>query len=244
MYSDKEEIMARRMLLCSGEEERLQGKNQIWINNDYSDTVRQACRSVAPILKLARYKDKNAALINNKLLYKGKRYSINEMTTLDLDTASVCMKTSPQSIAFYGRFAPFSNFFPVELKIDNKNYTCVEQFSQSQRALYDGRQDLAQQIMLTKNPVAMKQSGDQCKKRHVEWYKTKAREVMRKALYAKFSQPRLKDLLQRTEQRILIEVNKFDNFWSCGLEGRDPRVQDPHRWPGQNVLGLGMYLWT
>ena len=83
----------------------------------------------------------------------------------------------------------------------------------------------------------MKQSGDQCKKIHVEWHKTKAREVMRKALYTKFSQPPLKDPLHHTEQRILIEVNKFDNFWSCGLEGRDPRVQDPHRWSGQNVLG-------
>ena len=76
--------------------------------------------------------------------------------------------------------------------------------------------------MPTNNPVAMKQCGDQCRKTHVEWHKTKAREVMQKALYAKFSQPPLKDLLHRTEQRILIKVNKFGNFWSCGLESKDP----------------------
>ena len=144
MYSDKDKIMARRMLLGSSEEERLQGKNHIWINNDYSDTVRQARRSMAPISKLARYKDKNAALINDKLLYKGKKCSIDGVT-LDLDTASVCMKTTRQSIAVYGRFAPFSNFFPVELKIDKKIYTCVEQFYQSERALYDDHQDLSQE---------------------------------------------------------------------------------------------------
>ena len=88
---------------------------------------------MAPISKLARYK------------YKGKKCSIDGVTTLDLDTASVCMKTTRQSIAVYGRFAPFSNIFPVELKIDKKIYTCVEQFYQSERAVYDDHQDLSQE---------------------------------------------------------------------------------------------------
>ena len=239
-YAHKEEIMSRRSLLSSkASNEQLEegSTHKIWINHDYTDNVRLARRILAPVLKIAKQKDKDSYITGDKLYYKGQKYSLDEISKLDLDTAALSMVMSGEHVAFYGRFSPLSNFHPAVFDIEGVTYNCVEQYYQAQRAIFAKRRDIVQKILLAKDPVNMKSLGDQLKSSNTEWYTTQAVQVMRTGLSAKFSKPYFKQFLFRTEQRRIIEANKYDQFWSCGLSSSDPKIKDINKWPGKNQLG-------
>ena len=235
----KEEIMARRSLLLSSANDDIQTRsaNQIWINHDYTDDVRSTRRSLAPVLKMAKQKDKDSYITGDKLCYKGKKYSLGELSKLDLDTAAISTAMTGDYVAFYGRFSPLSNFYPVALDIEGVTYNCVEQYYQTQRAIFAKRRDIADMILLTSNPASMKNLGDQLKSTNTEWYSNQAVKIMHTGLSAKFAKPYFKQFLFRTEQRTIIEANKYDQFWSCGLSSGDPKIRDVNKWPGKNTLG-------
>ena len=162
---------------------------------------------------------------------------LDELGKLDLDTAALSMVMTGEYVAFYGRFSPLSNFHPAVFEIDGITYSCVEQYYQAQRALFSNRRDIMQKILLAKDPVNMKNLGDQLKASNPEWYTARATQVMHAGLSAKFSKPYFKQFLFRTEQRRIIEANKYDQFWSCGLSSSDPKMKDINKWPGKNNLG-------
>ena len=58
--------------------------------------------------------------------------------------------------------------------IDSVPYNCVEQFYQAQHALFAHCQEVATKILLAKDPVTMKQLGDQLKATKKDWYRTEA----------------------------------------------------------------------
>ena len=64
----------------------------------------------------------------------------------------------------------------------------------------------------------------------------KAKSVVEKACYLKFSQNKhLREKLVAS-QGLLVEANKKDKFFSCGLSLADPNILDKNKWEGQNIL--------
>ncbi|WP_082393081.1 NADAR family protein [Nocardia arizonensis] len=58
---------------------------------------------------------------------------------------------------------------------------------------------------------------------------------------AKFDQhPDLGDYLRHTGGRVLVEAGPVDRVWGIGLAADDPRVEDPARWRGLNLLGFAL----
>ena len=231
--------MSRRSSLYKAQnsEPRTGSVDKIWINHDYTDDLRLARQVLAPVLKMAKQKDKDSYITGDKLCYKGKKYSVDELNKLDLDIAAISTAMTGEYVAFYGRFSPLSNFHPASFDIHGIVYSCVEQYYQAQRALFAKRRDIAQMVLLAKDPVTMKNLGDQLKAFNGEWYSHHTVQAMRSALCAKFSKPYFKQFLFRTEQRTIIEANKYDQFWSCGLSSGDPKIKDTTKWPGENILG-------
>ena len=238
VYAHKEEIMSRRRFLSTNTEESsaVQAR-KIWINHDYPENVRKARRTLAPVLKMAKQRDQNSYLSGDKLHYKGQLFSLYELGRLDFDVTSLSMDRRENYIAFYGRFCPLSNFFPVAFVIDGVTYSCSEQFYQEQKAKFALRRDIAEQILLAKDPAMMKRLGDQIKITDSAWQESQAVNVMRKGLEVKFSNPFLKSFLQQTQQKTLIEANKFDKYWSSRVSAKDPRINNNHSWQGKNTIG-------
>ena len=60
---------------------------------------------------------------------------------------------------------------------------------------------------------------------------------MTKALRAKFSIPKLRSYLMQTTDKILVEANPGDRYWSCGLAKENKRIANQEHWLGENKLG-------
>ena len=237
-HDHKEEIMSRRRLLAEPPSDGEQAPGtKIWINHDLPESLRRAKRIWSPVLKMAKEKDKQSRIVGDKLSFKGQLYGTHDLSKLDLDIASLSMSMTSANVVFYGRYCPLSNFHPVFFAIDGVAFNCVEQYYQFQRALFARRRDIADQILLCKDPVKMKNLGDQLKTANSEWYDERAIVVMRHGLLAKFSKPQFKSFLLQLDERKIIEANKFDKFWSCGVSSNDPRINDSGSWPGRNTLG-------
>ena len=63
---------------------------------------------------------------------------------------------------------------------------------------------------------------------------------METGLFAKFNQnSSLKHSLLSIDDKILIEANKYDRYWSCGLHLHlfDDKIWSQKEWKGKNILG-------
>ena len=105
--------------------------------------------------------------------------------------------------------------------MDNKEYTCIEQYLQSQKAsLFDDDVTNAR-IMHERNPYRIKKLGSKVRNFSSDKLKTQCKVLARKAVYAKFSQNRaLKEILIKTGERKIVEASP-DPIWGCGLHLRD-----------------------
>ena len=61
---------------------------------------------------------------------------------------------------------------------------------------------------------------------------------METGYFAKFNRnSSLKHSLLFTDDEILIEANKYDRYWSCGLPLFYEKIRSQSEWKGQNILG-------
>jgi ribA/ribD-fused uncharacterized protein len=72
----------------------------------------------------------------------------------------------------------------------------------------------------------------------VEKWNAVARDVMYKALLAKFTQDSyLKKQMLSTGDRIFVEASPHDCIWGIGMHWKDMACDDPKNWKGSNWLG-------
>jgi ribA/ribD-fused uncharacterized protein len=80
--------------------------------------------------------------------------------------------------------------------------------------------------------------------REVANFDAKAWEAARAGIvfdgnFAKFSQKAaLRKFLLGTGERIIVEASPVDRIWGVGLASDNPRIGDPSRWDGLNLLGF------
>lgn len=118
-----------------------------------------------------------------------------------------------------------SNFAPFPIKIDDIVWPTTEHYFQAQKFL--DKQD-QEEIRQARTPFEAAEMGrDRSRQLRSDWEEIKI-NVMRKALYAKFTQYiTLKNELLSTADALLVEHTKNDAFWGDGGNGT-----------GENMLGI------
>jgi ribA/ribD-fused uncharacterized protein len=139
-----------------------------------------------------------------------------------------------EPIAFYSKkpeYREFSNFYMEPFKLTDMNdieklWPSVEHYFQAMK--FPADPDYREKIRTAPTPEKAKLlGGNKAKKIDPQW-DTKRDDVMRKALYAKFSQnEQLRNKLLSTGNRTLIEENPTDGYWGSGNDGN-----------GKNRLGV------
>ncbi len=130
-------------------------------------------------------------------------------------------------IHFYsaaGKYGEFSNFAPYPIKLDGKRWPTTEHYFQAQKFLDSGDRE---SVRRAKSPMLAARMGrDRKRKLRRDWESVKV-NVMRKAVWAKFSQHQgIGNLLESTGEASLVEHTSNDSYWGDGGDGR-----------GENMLG-------
>lgn len=221
---------------------KLEGTN-IRLREDYPEDIEKQRRRMYPIVREAkRKKFVGDVYIAGANLYVNKqRYTVDTLYQLpdSINPRHLGTKDTGNMMLFYGRFSPYSNFHPATFDIDGKKYGTVEQYYQWSKAKKAGDDINANLILGTDDPVQQKHFGGRVLLNNKAWLTGPAREVMKTAVYAKFSQNSdLKHQLLATGEKVMVECNPYDSFWSCGLGLRDEEATDRAGWKGNNWLGV------
>ena len=144
------------------------------------------------------------------------------------------VKIIQDNICFMAEGAPLSNWFPAPITIDNKTYSCNEQYIFASKAQAAKDKEALDEILSSSSPKEHKAIGSRIKVRPEQWDEIKE---IKKAIDAKFDQhEELKQYLVDTEDFTLCEATR-DKTWGIGftINSRDlPKVE---KWSGKNLLG-------
>lgn len=137
-----------------------------------------------------------------------------------------------------GDWRMFSNMFDAKTQIDSITFPTVEHYFQWSKAKLFGDGAIAEKILKTPSPKAVKALGKKVKDFNKDEWDTKKDEIMRKGVKAKIAQhPDIKTKLLETGTRPIGEANARDKYWGIGTSTDTAKAKDPAKWPGKNVLG-------
>lgn len=132
------------------------------------------------------------------------------------------------AIYFYkinDEFGCFSNFAHYNFELDGKKWMTSEHYFQAQK--FRGT-EYEEVIRLLDNPMKAAEMGRNRDLPLIEGWEQIKDDVMRKAVYAKFTQnKKIRDILISTGKEIIIEKTTDDYYWGCGKDGC-----------GKNMLGI------
>lgn len=107
--------------------------------------------------------------------------------------------------------------------------------------LFPENEDIKQQILASKNPDESKRLGRMVRNFNQGVWDAKKFEIVVACNVAKFRYNiKLLLHLNRTNDAILVYASPNDNIWGAGISHTHPDINDPDKWPGQNLLGKAL----
>ena len=229
MKSDRNRIWEARAAL---------NKTKLFLSEDYPEDYKRQRNLLKPVLSAARAKGAKATLVGNKIRVEDKIYSANQIADLppEINPERGCTTENKETLCFFGRYSPLSNFYKCSFNLNGRSYNCMEQFLQTRKAEILGDDATAQKILRQEDPVDQRHSTKNLKDTQGEWYKAAQFEA-KIAIKEKFSQnPDIREYLLATGGKLLAEASN-DLDWGIGLSLRNPQIMDQNLWQGKNWLG-------
>lgn len=135
-------------------------------------------------------------------------------------------ETSTEVYFYTAAFYPLDNFSAHAVSIWGKTFPTVEHAYQWKKFVAT-QPEVAQNIFSAASPHLVKEISESNKAKTTEaWYSERI-AVMEEVLRAKTSQHKdVRDILEKTESRTIIENSPVDGFWGNGVDGK-----------GENIVG-------
>lgn len=134
---------------------------------------------------------------------------------------------------------PFSQWHPAPMKVDGKFYPTAEHYMMAEKARLFNDQEAEKEIMKASGPREAKAWGRKVKNFDQNKWMNKCYDIVYAGSMAKYTQhEHLKSKLLSTGDNILVEASPKDPIWGIGLSEEHPNARNPHKWPGQNLLGF------
>lgn len=233
-YGDLITILKNRSLLPTG----------VFVNEDLPDDWVERRRILRPILLQARRTDKyrnSSYLSRDKLIIDGKAYTVKPTNNLkdlpkDIVPAESCERRDEHTIAFLGPHSIYSNFHPSRFSEGGVSYSCAEQMIQAEKCAAFGDSATLEKIMLTSDPYKMKDLGSRVKGYVKEVWHQKSKDIVKKAVVAKFTQNKNLAGVLRSSGTLLIVEASPDKVWGTGVHLRNRSVLDRSKWNGNGIM--------
>jgi ribA/ribD-fused uncharacterized protein len=151
-------------------------------------------------------------------------FLINVMARTNITNPALIMKDKIKFYSVTDKYGDFSNFAKYPIKIKGKVWKTSEHYFQAMK--FDSAKD-QQEIQQAKTAIEAARKGRYRKRKLRNNWESMKDNVMREAVYAKFSQhSELKQLLLSTGDAIIVEHTENDDYWGDGGDGH-----------GKNMLG-------
>ena len=148
------------------------------------------------------------------------------------------------NMSVLGFYAPdeengyLSNWYPCSFRLGNYTYASAEQFLMAQKAFVFHDNNAFHKILSTTDQDTIKRLGRRVANYDDEVWSRLRGKILRRGLRAKFQQnPHLLEKLLATGNMVLAECAPRDKIWGIGMGVKNPNVQKPLEWNGQNLLG-------
>jgi ribA/ribD-fused uncharacterized protein len=137
--------------------------------------------------------------------------------------------------------ACFSQWFEASFEVDGQRYRTAEHYMMAEKArLFDDATARAR-ILASETPAEAKKHGRAVLGFDDAIWERARFDVVVRANEAKFSQNlAMRNFLQTTGARVLVEASPVDPVWGIGLAATDAAAQDPYTWRGLNLLGFAL----
>ena len=209
--------------------------SDIKIAEQFSAETAARRKVLGPLVKECKDAGKKATLIGDQILVDGKKFSIENIHTLEgIDHQKPATRKNDKILAFNGRLSMLSNFYSCRFVVDKVTFWSNEQYFQYCKALAAGKSRIATKILANKNPVEQKSLGGSIRIQDSDW---RSHECMKAGAIVKFSQNKmLWDYLKSTAGLELLHTNAYDSDWGTGVALRDKDLFKKQG-KGKNLLG-------
>jgi ribA/ribD-fused uncharacterized protein len=134
-----------------------------------------------------------------------------------------------------------SQWWPAEFAVDGITFGSAEHYMMWRKATLFGDDDTAARVVAAGHPRQAKMLGRRVRDFDEPTWLAHRYDIVVDAGVAKFGQnPRLREFLLGTGDRILVEASPTDRIWGIGLAASDVRAADPAQWIGLNLLGFAL----
>lgn len=134
-----------------------------------------------------------------------------------------------------------SQWYIKDFKENDLIFNCMEKYMMYNKALLFDDKNIANEILNTNHPKAIKELGRKVKNFNDEaWDKMKYKIVFT-GNYYKFSQNTdLRNFLLSTKNKVLVEASPYDKVWGIKMRYDDENIENPFFWKGENLLGFAL----
>jgi hypothetical protein len=206
----------------------------IIIKDDFCKNTLRKQTALKPILAQAKREDKRTKFVNEKILFHGQLYGIDDLQNMPLDTESATCRKGDGTTVFSGELCPLSNLHPANIYIDGNPFGSSEHYYQTKKCQEHGNSALAAQIRQAVTPREAMNMGKAIKPSK-QWTSTVGVQIMTQALKAKFQIPEMKNYLCATAG-VIGEGTKHP-FWGVGHNLHTPEAMLVANWYGDNLMG-------
>ena len=214
---------------------------------DLPQEISQRKRELLPIYKLAKGKEHYAGskLKQDKLIFDKKVYTVRPKNNLnllpqDLNPVSACERTDDNTLIFFGKHHPFSNFYSCKTVINGETYCMTEPYIQEQKVLYFKCKHVADQIRNAPTPGEAKALSKNIPNySHREWI-DQVPAILDSALRNKFAQNMICfNYLKATEKKRIGEAT-YDKFYGTAIGMDEKDSLKSQNWTGKNLMGMAI----
>ncbi|MEV0117140.1 NADAR family protein [Streptomyces sp. NPDC050844] len=134
-----------------------------------------------------------------------------------------------------------SQWWLAPFTVDGVEYGTAEHWMMAAKARLFEDAEAERAVLASRTPAEAKKAGRLVRGfDEAIWERDRFGIVVEGSVHKFSSTDELRGFLVGTGSRVLVEASPMDRIWGVGLAADDPRIEDPEKWRGPNLLGFAL----
>ncbi len=134
-----------------------------------------------------------------------------------------------------------SQWYAASFSAGEEHYPTAEHYMMAKKAELFSDSEAKHRVLSASSPGEAKAVGREVRGFDPNAWESRRFEIVVTGNLRKFSaNPLLRDYLDGTGERVLVEASPVDRIWGIGLDVEAARASEPRDWSGLNLLGFAL----